>query len=61
MDKGLLQKEVAVLLGVSEDSITYWENERSHPQVQFYPAIINLLGYYPWLHETQSVSGKLCS
>jgi transcriptional regulator with XRE-family HTH domain len=59
MDKGLLQKEVAEIMNVSEDTITYWENGRSHPQVHFYPAIISFLSYYPFAHETETIAGKL--
>nr|WP_262713269.1 helix-turn-helix transcriptional regulator [Mucilaginibacter frigoritolerans] len=59
MDKGLLQKEVAEIINVSEDTITYWENGRFVPQIQYYPAIISFLGYYPFTHETESMAGKL--
>jgi DNA-binding XRE family transcriptional regulator len=59
MDKALLQKDVAELMQVSEDTITYWENERSFPQVRYYPAIISFLGYYPFMHEIDSYAGKL--
>lgn len=55
----LLQKELAELLNVSEDRITYWENERSAPQIHHYPRIIDFLGYYPFAHETKSFAGKL--
>ncbi|MDN3581894.1 helix-turn-helix transcriptional regulator [Mucilaginibacter flavus] len=55
----LLQREVAIILMVSEDTLTYWENERSHPQIHHYPAIISFLGYYPLDHETESFGGKL--
>jgi DNA-binding XRE family transcriptional regulator len=59
MDKGLLQKEVAGIFKVSEDTITYWENGRFVPQIQYYTAIISFLGYYPFTHETESIAGKL--
>ncbi len=59
MDKDLLQKDVAKILHVSEDTITYWENGRYVPQVRYYPSIISFLGYYPFMHETESVAGKL--
>ncbi len=59
IEKKLLQKDVAAIIGVSEDSITYWENGRSHPQIHYYPAIINFLEYYPFIHETDSLGGKL--
>jgi DNA-binding XRE family transcriptional regulator len=53
------QKDVARIIGVSEDSVTYWENERAQPQIQHYPAIISFLGYYPFKHETETLGGKL--
>jgi DNA-binding XRE family transcriptional regulator len=56
---GLLQREVSAILAVSEDTVTYWENGRAHPQVHCYPAIISFLGYYPFGHETESPSGML--
>jgi len=59
IDKGLLQKEVAGIIQVTEDTITYWENGRLVPQVRYYPAIISFPGYYPFDHETVSVGGKL--
>ena len=31
MDRGLRQKDVAVLLGVTTDTITYWETGRVRP------------------------------
>ncbi|HTE01613.1 MAG TPA: helix-turn-helix transcriptional regulator [Mucilaginibacter sp.] len=59
LEGGLLQKDVARIMGVSEDCITYWENGRSNPQIRYYPAIIAFLGYYPFTHETKSIAGKL--
>ena len=45
IDSGLYQKEVAEIIGVTEDTITYWENKRSIPQVHHMPNIIDFLGY----------------
>ncbi|MGV3598251.1 MAG: helix-turn-helix domain-containing protein [Bacteroidota bacterium] len=47
MDRNLMQKDVAKLIGVSEDCITYWENGRSNPQIRFTQNIIMFLGYIP--------------
>jgi DNA-binding XRE family transcriptional regulator len=44
-DLKLSQSQVAKFIGVSNDTITYWENERTHPQVTFVPKIIGFLGY----------------
>lgn len=58
MDVGLLQKDVASIIGTSTDCITFWENERSQPQIHFYPKIISFLGYYPF-QEIDTFSGKI--
>ena len=59
IERDLLQLDVARLIGVSDESIYYWENGRSVPQVQFYPAIIAFLGFYPFTHDTRTIAGKL--
>jgi transcriptional regulator with XRE-family HTH domain len=59
MDNGLLQKYVAAMLGVSENTITYWENGRSTPQIHYYPQIFKFLNYYPFNHETDNLAVKL--
>jgi len=50
---------VADQLNVCEDSVTHWETNYSAPQIRLYPAIIAFLGYYPFLHETETLAGKL--
>ena len=45
---GLFQKDVARIIKVSEDSVTYWENGRSEPQIRYFPQIIRFLGYSPF-------------
>ena len=47
IDLRMLQKDVANVIGVSEDCITNWENNRTIPQIQFMPKIIKFLGYNP--------------
>jgi DNA-binding XRE family transcriptional regulator len=59
LDLGLWQKDVAERIGVSIDSITFWENNRSQPQIQFYPKIIKFLGYYPLPQDMKTLSGKI--
>lgn len=59
LEKGLLQKEVAAMIGVSVESVTYWENGRANPQRKHYPKLFAFLGYYPFEHETESIGGKL--
>jgi transcriptional regulator with XRE-family HTH domain len=40
---GLEQKEVAIKLGVSENSVYNWENERALPRKEFLDRLYNLL------------------
>ncbi|WP_221262111.1 helix-turn-helix transcriptional regulator [Mucilaginibacter sp. AK015] len=40
IERGLLQREVAKIIGVCEDTIVGWESKRSHPQLRFH-GIIN--------------------
>jgi transcriptional regulator with XRE-family HTH domain len=48
LDLGLLQRQVAERLGVSEASVWQWENNRTAPQVRFLPAILAFLGENPY-------------
>jgi len=59
MELKLLQKDVARACGVSEDCIRNWEKSRSNPQIQFFPNIINFLGYIPFEVNLTTLSGKL--
>ena len=59
MELKLFQKDVAFVLGVTEDSITNWEKNRSIPQINFTPNIINFLGYLPFEVDFTTFSGKL--
>jgi len=55
----LKQAEVAKDIGVSEDCITYWENNRSQPQIKYYPKIIQFLGYNPFPVDESTLGGKI--
>jgi transcriptional regulator with XRE-family HTH domain len=55
----LLQKDVANIVGVSEDCITFWENGRSVPQIQFMPKVVQFLGYNPLEVENLTLSGRI--
>lgn len=59
MDLNLFQEEVAKIITVTTDCITNWENNRSEPQIQFYPSIIKFLGYQPFNNSFQSIGGKI--
>lgn len=47
LDLGLLQREVALLLGSTECSVYLWETNRTSPTFPFLPKIIEFLGYCP--------------
>jgi DNA-binding XRE family transcriptional regulator len=59
IELGLFQKDLAQQFEVSEDCVTYWENNRSIPQIKFYPKIIKFLGYIPFEIDTQDFAGKI--
>lgn len=56
---GLLQKDVAQMVGVSEDSVTYWESNRTIPLIRYMPKIIEFLGYNPMPVDPSTFSGKI--
>ncbi|HUQ15979.1 MAG TPA: helix-turn-helix transcriptional regulator [Gemmatimonadales bacterium] len=47
LDLGLLQREVAEWLGVTESTVTNWELNRTEAELRFLPRIIALLGFDP--------------
>lgn len=47
MDLGLLQREVAEIIGVTESSVWNWEHG-TEPEQQYNPKIIKFLGYIPF-------------
>ena len=59
LDLGLFQKDVARLIGVSEDCITYWENKRSLPFIHQLPGIIKFLGFNPFKKEGDTLSIRI--
>jgi len=44
----LLQREVAVRLGVNASTYLLWEQDRSRPVIRRYPCILAFLGYDPF-------------
>lgn len=47
MDLGMLQREVAAKIGVTESSVWNWERG-TEPELVFIPKIIDFLGYVPF-------------
>lgn len=48
MDRGLLQREVAQLLGVDRDTVRNWEMGRSKPALRHWPGVLRMLGFIPF-------------
>lgn len=47
LDLGLLQRDLADRLGVTESTVTNWELNRTEPELRFLPGIFSLLGFDP--------------
>ena len=58
LDLGLLQRQVAQLIGVSEATIWNWERHESSPQIHVLPRVIKFLGYDPF-PPSESLAEKL--
>lgn len=56
---GLLQKDVAYEIEVTENCITLWENNRSKPSVIYYPKITKFLGYVPFDVDVSTLGGRI--
>jgi DNA-binding XRE family transcriptional regulator len=59
LDLKLLQKDVALMVAVTEESIMHWETGRYPPQLQFYPGIIKFLGYNPFAVDAKKLGGRI--
>jgi DNA-binding XRE family transcriptional regulator len=59
IELGLLQKDVANMIGICEGSITLWENNRNEPSIIYYPKIIIFLGYVPFEVDTSTLGGQI--
>lgn len=59
IDSGLTQAELAGILNVSTDCVTYWENNRSKPRIAYYPRIHHFLGFCTTKFDETSFRGRL--
>lgn len=59
IDRKLLQKDVAEIIGVSEDCVCNWEKGRAEPQIHFMPYIIAFLDYMPIAIDTLTIGGRI--
>lgn len=59
LDLKILQKEVAINVGVDETTIWFWENNRAEPSISYIPKIIEFLGYIPFETTFNSLGEKI--
>ncbi len=59
LERGLLQVEVAKVIGVTTDTITNWELNRNTPQIAKVSAIVGFLGYDPFVIQGDSLIDKI--
>jgi transcriptional regulator with XRE-family HTH domain len=59
LDQKLLQRQVALILGVEEATIWNWENNYSSPKLHYIPRIIKFLGYVPFNVEPKTLRERI--
>jgi transcriptional regulator with XRE-family HTH domain len=59
MDNHLLQKDVAEILGVCEDTIVGWEMRGTEPSIGQMPGIIKVIGYLPLKIDVSTFGGRI--
>lgn len=59
MDMNLLQREVAIIIGMNKAAIENWEYNRTAPNLRAWPAALKFLGYDP-RPPGRTAGGKLC-
>jgi len=59
LDLGLLQKQVAEQIGVSDWAVYLWESNTRTPSVCYMPKIIQFLGYSPYAPAGTTLPEKL--
>jgi DNA-binding XRE family transcriptional regulator len=59
LELNLFQKDVAKRIGVTEESVMYWETGFALPQIQYAPKIIEFLGHNPYPYETETFGGRI--
>ena len=58
LDKKLIQKDVAKIIGVNENTILDWEKKHTDPEVKYYPKIMDFMGCCP-IHYAKSFGDLL--
>ena len=55
----LLQKDISIIIGVCESTITLWETNTVKPFYKYYPKILQFLGYWPFDFDETTLGGKI--
>jgi transcriptional regulator with XRE-family HTH domain len=56
---GLTQTQAGQMLKVERTGLSDWENLRTEPAIEFYPAIIEFLGYDPFFFDLSKMGERL--
>ena len=56
---GLLQREVAEIVGTTKATIYHWEANRSSPQLRFVPAVNAFLGYDAYSTQEETLGERI--
>ena len=59
INQGLYQKDVAKILGITEESVVLWEVGGTTPFIRYLPSIIKMIGYVPLSIDTSTLGGKV--
>jgi transcriptional regulator with XRE-family HTH domain len=59
LDRDLSQSDIARLLNVTTDTVTGWEMNRHEPPAKLAKAIIDFLGYVPFMSAEDSLGKRL--
>jgi DNA-binding XRE family transcriptional regulator len=59
LDMSLFQKNVAYQIGVTEEAVYNWENNRCNPKIYLLPKIIEFLGYVPFESPKETIGDKI--
>src|SRR5262245_11768356 len=49
LERGLTQAQTGAIIGVSECCVTKWEMGNTEPEIGYVPAIIEFIGYFPYI------------
>lgn len=55
----MTQREAGKLIGVGREGLCDWENHVTEPTIEFYPSIIQFLGYVPFEFDAETLAGKI--